>query len=259
MRNLRTYGDAPFRVAVLHGGPGAPGYMAPVARELARKRGVLEPLQTADSLDGQVEELAEVLAAHAAGPTTLIGSSWGALLGFIVAARHPALVKKLVLVGSAAFEDRYAAGIRAARLERLAPDERQELETLLDLLGDPFASGKDAAVLRESELLTKADHCDPLTLDTEVIAHQLELHQKVWGEAAELRRTGALLDLAEHIRCPVLAIHGDSDPHPVAGVCAPLARVLTDFRFVLLGRCGHLPWIERGAREAFFQVLEDEL
>src|SRR5712692_10060037 len=54
MQNLRLYGQSPFTVAVLHGGPGAPGTMAPVARELATEWGVLEPLQTADSLDGQV-------------------------------------------------------------------------------------------------------------------------------------------------------------------------------------------------------------
>ena len=35
MSNLRTYGEPPFGVAVIHGGPGAGGEMAPVARVLA--------------------------------------------------------------------------------------------------------------------------------------------------------------------------------------------------------------------------------
>ena len=35
VKNLRTYGEAPFNIAVIHGGPGAAGEMAPVARELA--------------------------------------------------------------------------------------------------------------------------------------------------------------------------------------------------------------------------------
>jgi hypothetical protein len=34
MKNLRKYGKAPFSLAVIHGGPGAPGEMATVAREL---------------------------------------------------------------------------------------------------------------------------------------------------------------------------------------------------------------------------------
>src|SRR5262249_15809566 len=100
MENLRRYGAAPFRVAVLHGGPGAPGTMAPVARELAGDRGMLEPLQAASSLQGQVEELRTVLEGHAELPATLIGSSWGAMLGFIFAAHYPALVTKLIMVGS---------------------------------------------------------------------------------------------------------------------------------------------------------------
>ena len=45
---------------VVHGGPGACGEMAPVARRLASARGVLEPIQTALSLEGQVEELRTV-------------------------------------------------------------------------------------------------------------------------------------------------------------------------------------------------------
>lgn len=33
MKNLRKYGNAPFNIAVIHGGPGVPGEVAPVARE----------------------------------------------------------------------------------------------------------------------------------------------------------------------------------------------------------------------------------
>jgi hypothetical protein len=39
MKNLRIYGKAPFNVAVIHGGPGAVGEMAPVARELSIRPG----------------------------------------------------------------------------------------------------------------------------------------------------------------------------------------------------------------------------
>ena len=65
MKNVRTYGKAPFTVAVIHGGSGAAGEMAPVARELAYDWGVLEPIQTATSLHGQVEELRRAVEKHA--------------------------------------------------------------------------------------------------------------------------------------------------------------------------------------------------
>jgi hypothetical protein len=55
MKNLRKYGKSPFNVAVIHGGPGAPGEMAPVARELSSGWGVLEPFQTVSFLEGQVK------------------------------------------------------------------------------------------------------------------------------------------------------------------------------------------------------------
>lgn len=61
MKNLRKYGKPPFNIAVIHGGPGAPGEMAPVARELSSYCGVLEPLQTEASLEGQVRELYGIL------------------------------------------------------------------------------------------------------------------------------------------------------------------------------------------------------
>ncbi len=87
--NPRIYGPPPYRIAVIHGGPGAGGEMAPVARELASVGGVLEPLQTAVSLEGQVQELQSIVTDHGRSPVTLIGYSWGAWLAFIVAARYP--------------------------------------------------------------------------------------------------------------------------------------------------------------------------
>ena len=89
MHKVRRYGRGPFTVAVVHGGPGAAGGMAEVARGLSSATGVLEPLQTADSVTGQVEELRKVLEEDAALPVTLIGFSWGAWLSTIQPARTP--------------------------------------------------------------------------------------------------------------------------------------------------------------------------
>jgi pimeloyl-ACP methyl ester carboxylesterase len=106
LNKLRKYGKAPFKVAVIHGGPGAGGEMAPVARELSSAWGILEPIQTATSLEGQVEELRTVLESDGDLPVTLIGFSWGAWLSFIVTAAHPSIAQKLILVGSGPYEER---------------------------------------------------------------------------------------------------------------------------------------------------------
>jgi len=126
MTNCRNYGTPPFQVVLIHGGPGAPGEMAPVARELSKDFGVLEPLQTADSLDGQMMELKSGLETTAQLPAALIGHSWGAFLGFILAASYPDLARKLILVGSGPFEASYAERIMPTRLKRLSEKERRE-------------------------------------------------------------------------------------------------------------------------------------
>lgn len=259
MHNLRTYGQPPFTVAVVHGGPGAPGEMAPVARELSAHSGVLEPLQTADTLDGQVEELRQVLEGSGDLPLILIGFSWGAVLSFIVASRYPKLVKKLILVAGAPFEDRYAADITGTRLSRLGEAEREEALALMASLEDPAVADRDGAMARLGELMSRADACDPLPHDSEVIAVQYDVFQGVWRQAAELRKSGLLLEMGRRIECPVVAIHGDCDPHPPAGVRQPLSRVLSDFRFILLERCGHRPWTERNARDKFYDILRREI
>jgi pimeloyl-ACP methyl ester carboxylesterase len=60
------------------------------------------------------------------------------------------------------------------------------------------------------------------------------------------------------VKCPVVAIHGDYDPHPPEGIRLPLSQILQDFRFILLKNCGHKPWIEKMAKERFFEILETE-
>jgi pimeloyl-ACP methyl ester carboxylesterase len=81
----------------------------------------------------------------------------------------------------------------------------------------------------------------------------------VWTEAAELRRSGELLQLGKLIKCPVVAIHGDYDPHPAEGVQKPLSAILKSFSFILLANCGHKPWIERQAKDKFYEFLKEQL
>jgi pimeloyl-ACP methyl ester carboxylesterase len=259
MNNVRTYGKAPYRVAVIHGGPGAPGEMAPVARELAGTCGVIEPLQTAATLEGQLQELQTVLDEYGTPSITLIGFSWGAILSFMFTARHPHSIKKLIMIGSGVFKDRYAADITRTRLYRLSADEQRSFLALSVMLNDQTERHKDRIFAELGQLFSRTDTYDPLTLPDEVIAYQYEIFRNVWSEAEELRKSGQMLAPGTQISCPVVAIHGDYDPHPADGVRIPLSRVLGDFRFILLAQCGHRPWIERAARDRFFQILLREL
>ena len=86
-----------------------------------------------------------------------------------------------------------------------------------------------------------------------------KIFQNVWNDAAQLRRSGELLALARSVECPVVALHGDYDPHPAEGVRVPLSSALKEFRFILLERCGHTPWIERQARDRFYATLAEQI
>jgi pimeloyl-ACP methyl ester carboxylesterase len=236
--------------------------MASVARELAAEHGILEPLQTSATLQGQVDELRGILEQHATPPTILVGYSWGAWLAYILSAQHPTLVCKLVLVSSGAFEQSYVAQLRETRISRLAADEQRAYEAALSALADPEARDRDSHLQRLGALAHKADSYDPLPDEPrkeDRLEPRGDVYQGVWQEAAEMRRSGALLALAQQIRCPVVALHGDHDPSPAEGVRVPLAANVEQFRFVLLKRCGHTPWQERYARTAFYAALRREL
>jgi len=259
MKTLRKYGTALFNIAVLHGGPGAPGEMAPVARELSDVGGVLEPLQSATTLDGQVQELKVVLETHGTLPVTLVGWSWGAMLGFIFTARYPEFVKKLILICSGVYEEEYALNITRTRLARLTEVDRAEVLSLMKMMNDPTYEDKNMVLARLGKLISKADSYDPLPDNSEVIEYQYEAYHNIWSQASELRRSGKLMDLGKKIQCPVVALHGDYDPHPYEGVKVPLARVIKDFRFVLLPNCGHQPWLEKTAQARFYDILKSEV
>jgi pimeloyl-ACP methyl ester carboxylesterase len=249
-------------VAVVHGGPGARGQMSPVARELAPRWGVLEPLQVAVTLEGQVEELAAVLEESGDLPVTLIGFSWGAWLGLILCGRRPELVKKLILVGCAGLGDADGARTHETRIGRLGPGEATEFISLIEALDVPGPETADGTFARLEELLLLTDAYRPLRPDpgeSRSIDFDIVAFRNVWRKAAAWRESGKLLGLARSIRCPVVAVHGEHDPHPAGGVRGPLSGAIDDFRFILLKECGHTPWIEEKARDIFFRILKEEL
>jgi pimeloyl-ACP methyl ester carboxylesterase len=205
----------------------------------------------------RTQELRSVLQSEGTAPFTLIGFSWGAWLGYILAAAYPFLVKKLILIGSGPFEEKYSQLVMETRLNRLGGEEKKEVLFLLAELNSRTLNSDLFA--RIGKLMSKAYSYDPMTYDIEVLPSNPGIYQSVWEQASRLRSNGELLELGTRIQCAVVAIHGDYDPHPAEGVRAPLSRVLKDFRFILLEKCGHCPWLERNARDDFYRVLRREI
>lgn len=259
MLNYRTYGKKPYNVVVVHGGPGAPGSLGYVAKELSKTHNVLEPFQSAGSVAGQIEELHNYINGNCAGKTKLIGHSWGAWLAYIYTAMHPEKVKKLILVAAGSFDERYNFNLTNLRLSRLSEENRKEALEIINWMNHA-TEDNPAKMKRFSELMELADFYDCEEVIDEATEFQYDIFQSVWKEADKMRRFGELMQYGKKIKCPVIAIHGNYDTHPALGVEEPLSKLLKkNFRFIGLDQCGHYPWKEKHAKDKFFEILETEL
>ncbi|MFW6197218.1 MAG: alpha/beta fold hydrolase [Thermoplasmatota archaeon] len=259
MEKFGKYGKEPYNVAVIHGGPGAPGDVAQLASELSECHGVLEPLLSSESIRSQIEELISIFKKNGDQPLYLIGHSYGAWLSIIFTAHHPEYVKKLILVSSGPFEKKYRSSVLKTRSDRLEDAEKKNLFKIFEELSEASKENDENLLDKMDQVMSKTDFYEEIDHENEVIDFQSRLHQKVWDEAKKLREEGKLLEYADKIDCSVTAIHGDYDPHPWEGVKKPLSKVLDDFKFFLIEKCGHYPWYEIYAKNEFFKILEDEL
>lgn len=254
MINYRLHGKAPYTVLFLHGGPGAAGEVIHPSEILSDEFGVIEPFQTKKSIKGQIQELKTIIEEQSEKPVQLIGWSWGAWLAFMFAAKYPEYISKLYLISSGPFESRFTTGIMKTRLERLNEDEQVELISMFETF--------DKSDLYLEAIIRLINYADSYKSNQEVENHiqfDYSIYKHIWKEAENLRKSGKLKELGKDIQCPVVAIHGDYDPHPYEGVVIPLMRVVEKFKYYILEKCGHHPWYEEHAEKDFFDILRKEL
>jgi pimeloyl-ACP methyl ester carboxylesterase len=257
--SINKHGDPPFRVVLVHGGPGAAGELTMLASELAEYTSILEPFQTKLTIEDLVTELDEQVSRHAELPVTLVGHSWGAWLCFLYATKYNEKVRKLILISSGPLDATYASDIINTRVKRLTDKDRKRLFNWIERLNEPDEDNKNDLFRQVGELIYRADSFDPIPGENPEINYNYNMYLKVWNEAQELRSSGALLSAMSGINCPVVAIHGDYDPHPAEGIRGPLTVGLKDFKFHLLRNCGHHPWEEKLSKDKFFSILAKHL
>jgi pimeloyl-ACP methyl ester carboxylesterase len=247
----RTHGRDPFRIVLVHGGPGGAGELFQLAEDLSEIEGVLEPLQSERTVSGQVEELGRSIEEKCSLPVILVGFSWGAWLSWILASTRPEIVSDLVLIGSGPFTEKHSSAIMKTRLSRL---ERKTREEVINLISIPPPLDIDS-FRRFARIMADADSYDPINdWSQSDMDYDPLINAMVWKEAVSLRRSGMLLRARVSISCPITIIHGDFDPHPADGVVEPLKDMNPSVH--ILEKCGHRPWIEKHARKKFMEILE---
>lgn len=254
---VRHYGKDPVKAAVIHGGPGALGSVACIARELSKTCGVIEPLQSGYTISSLISELHIQIGTYTKEPITLIGHSWGAWLIILFAQAYPEKIRQLVLVDSGPFCTKYVPQIAKRRLANLSLEDGYAFQQAAAQLQDDSYSDRDRAFETLGRLAEKADHYAPIDAAEpgDFFPSGGEQYAAIWPEADALRANGTLYRALGAIQCPVTVIHGELDPHPVEGVTVPLREQGVSFTSYILPKCGHAPFLEQYAMNRFYEIL----
>jgi pimeloyl-ACP methyl ester carboxylesterase len=184
------------------------------------------------------------------GPAVVMGNSMGGALGIGLAARHPQLVRALVLVDPALPRP---AGNPAqwALMARLAP-------TIVPQLGSRVLAAR-ARLLGPERLVDQMldlTLCQPDRLDPALRARLIDLAmtRQSFPEApaayAESARalfwylTRSMRADETRVSAPTLIVHGDRDQLVPLAAARALAARRPDFTLEVIDDCGHVPQLE---------------
>lgn len=214
-------------------------------------------------LPGVADHLAAVVGALPVdGPVTLAGNSWGGPVALWTAARHPELVRDVVLVAPALprharrpVDPAVAAALllpfavpglmRREPARRHARPPAEGVRALLDLCYAPGSRESDIAFAEMVEVAGQRDRDD---------------HVEAWTAAARslfarMARPAAFHRVADGVRAPVHVIEGGADPIiPSTSIARALDRHPTWSHAVVPG-VGHVPQLEDPA--AFLAAWHD--
>jgi pimeloyl-ACP methyl ester carboxylesterase len=245
------FGGTSSPVLLLHGLAGHAGEWSETASWLARDHRVLAlderghghstRVPARVSRDAHVADVAFVINQLGLRPAILVGQSLGGNLAFLVAARHPGLVRGLVVAEACPEADPQEPGVEAIR-------------KWLDSWPVPFSTYEAAVAFFKGPSLYATAWADGLEqradgwwprFDTEVLVRTL--------------RDGVLHDYWdqwEHIQCPTLVVRAGDGFFSAAALQA-MAERLPDARFVEIPGAKHDLHLDRPTewREAVTEFL----
>ena len=259
----RHYGKSGPPVLVLHGGPAAAGDAAPVAKGISESFHAIEPWQRGSgegplTVARHVADLHE-LAAELGGDSrvAILGHSWGAMLALCYAAEHPGKAGPIALVGCGTFDQASRRSMQATIEERMDDDLRDRIRRVSASATGP--ADRFVRTYKLSRRLFDYDPVRPYADKEEFEPFDLVAHHETWDDMQRLQHDGTYPSAFAAIESPVLMLHGNYDPHPGKKIRDSLLPYIPQLEYQEYERCGHSPWMEKSAHEAFFADVREWL
>lgn len=255
--SCNRYGKGPFRIVMIHGGPGACGSFKPVIDVLSREHSILEPELTAGSVLEQIEHLDQIINKESDGKAILVGHGWGAMLAFMYASLHSEKVGKVILISSILLENNARTNLIANSKLRLETEEIKELSQFQKTLSQPEIPFSNASFIRYSVLMEKLNTHNSIK-PMDYSAFNAACFREAWPQYIKMRSLGKITKMGLFIDCDVVAIHGDFDIQPVDAIKATLESIVKKPIIHVLENCGGFPWNEK-IQDQFFDLLTKEI
>ncbi len=165
------------------------------------------------------------------------------------------------MIGSSVFDAESSNMVKKIRSSRMSDSDNKRSDELVNEVSESESVDRKNKIFEQlASCLFESDTFDPDTRDLEIIECQYSVNKSVWADFKRLRDTpGKLTEIHSKIKCPVINIHGDHDPHIIEGIQPFLESCLEDLKLHWLENCGHYPWIERQAKGQFYSILFNEL
>ena len=247
------------RLLVLHGGPGADHcYLLPQLLHLGEKYDLLFYDQRGGGRSrsdaripvawrDHVGDLGAIVEEHGLDPLSIVGYSWGAMLGLLYTLEqrgNPQVraASRLVLINPAPLTTEYRRQFEAEFARR---QQSPEIRSLRDELTASGLRENDPPAYRQRafELSVAGYFSDPRKA-TDLTPFRVvgRVQQSVWESLGDFNLIAALTG----VRIPSIIIHGRDDPIPLASSREAASALGTNL--VVLDECGHVPYVEQPSK-----------
>jgi proline iminopeptidase len=262
----RVMGEGP-PVLLINGGPGwSSDHMRGVAERLAPSRRVVVYDQRGTGRSGlaavdtstvslalmiaDIEALREHLGIDR---WTVVGHSFGGLLGMAYAAEHPDRVRAMVLSAPAGADLEFLGYYPATLRERMTPYEREAADFWTDperLAAAPAKATYELLKVSVGAFLYDRSRLGELLAAVDEATWNLAVAQLVWGDLI-----AAGFDVRREMRAfpgPVLVIQGRQDALGALSAFQ-VAELFPDGRLVIVEEAAHILWLDQPER--YFEAV----